>query len=353
MSSHKKTVSCKQAREFCPELILESLGDENITFKGISALENIQADSFVFLTQKKYLDQVKSSSATMVIAPVSWKAELGDINSSQCWLLSPNPELAMVKIKQNCVLSTPYQSSAYEGAHSTACIHESAQIGENVTIGPGAYIGSCVTIGNHCFIGANAIVEDHVKIGAYTTLHPLSYIGHNCIIGQNCEILPQACVGSEGYGYAHDEKWNHYRIPHSGRVVLEDDVHIGANSSIDRGNIEDTIIKKGTKIDNQCHLAHNSIVGENSLLTAQFGMAGSSKLGKNFVTGGKTSVTGHIEITDNVQVAGMSGVTKSITKPGQYGGFPLQPLQQYLKTKAAISQLADLRKAISKLIKND
>ncbi|MCC6138171.1 MAG: UDP-3-O-(3-hydroxymyristoyl)glucosamine N-acyltransferase, partial [Bdellovibrionaceae bacterium] len=272
--------------------------------------------------------------------------------SKKVWFLCANPELLMANIKKDIFLATPFRNSHLPRRALNIFVPSSAKVAETATLGPGVVLGENVVIGENTYIGANTVIEQNVSIGNNCTLHPLVYVGHSCSIGNNCEILPNTSIGTDGFGYAHDEKWNHYRIPHSGRVILEDDVHVGSNCSIDRGSIEDSIIGRGTKIDNQCHLAHNSVLGRNCLITANFAMAGSSKIGNNFVTGGSTSVTGHITITDNVQVGGMSGVTKSITEPGQYGGFPLQKMQDYLRTKAAIAKIAEMRETLRALVKN-
>jgi UDP-3-O-[3-hydroxymyristoyl] glucosamine N-acyltransferase len=194
-------------------------------------------------------------------------------------------------------------------------------------------------------------VENNAKIGKEATLHPHVYIGHSCEIGSFCEIMPQAVIGSEGFGYAHDEKGNHFRIPHTGKVVLEDDVHIGAGTAIDRGTIEDSVIGRGTKIDNQVHLAHNTVVGKNGLITAQCVTAGSSQIGDNFICGGKTAITGHIKVTDNVNVAGFSAISNNVKEGGQYGGYPLVPLKQHLKIKASSVHLPELRKQMNRVLR--
>ena len=340
---------CEQILTTFPELCSEMVGSKENGFLRFSALENIQPDSLVYVLQDKFVEKVLNSTAKIVLAPAKFKALIPE-NSQQTWILSPNPELLMAMVKSRFVQATPYRA-AFTGIHSTAIIDPTATVAKSCTVGPHAVIGPRCKIGENSFVGANAMIEADVEIGESTTIHPLAYIGHSCIIGNRCEVMPQATIGSEGYGYAHDHKGNHYRIPHTGRVILQDDVHVGANSAIDRGSLEDSIIGQGTKIDNQCHLAHNSVIGRNGLITAQFGMAGSSKIGNNFITGGKTSVTGHIEITDNVHVGGMSGVTKDIEKPGAYAGFPLQPLQEYLKTKAAIAKLHELRQQVRSLLK--
>lgn len=345
------TISAEKILKTFPQYIREIHGPHHTQFRLISALENIEPHSMVFITHEKHLPTVLASAASVILVPASFKKET--LSLEKTWLLSPQPELAMRSIKNEFFLETPYRSRGLQAIHPSAHIDSSAHLDETVEVGPGAVISSGVEIGARSYIGANAVIERNVKIGADTTIHPLVYVGHSCVVGNHCEIMPQSTIGSEGFGYAHDEKGQHHRIPHSGRVVLHDNVHIGASCSIDRGTIEDTVIGQGTKIDNQCHLAHNSVVGKNCLITAQFGMAGSSKIGNHFISGGKASVTGHVTITDNVQISGMSGVTKNIDHPGQYGGFPLQPLRDYLKTKAAMVQLHELRKQIQSFLKNE
>jgi UDP-3-O-[3-hydroxymyristoyl] glucosamine N-acyltransferase len=226
----------------------------------------------------------------------------------------------------------------------------SAQVDPSAAIGPYAVIGPDVVIGRHTTIGAHSIVEQGSSIGDETVIHPSVYIGHSVQIGNRCEIYPNTTIGKEGYGYAHDQKGNHYKIPHQGGVVLEDDVHIGANCAIDRGTFGETRIEFGTKIDNQCHIGHNCKIGRNGLLTAHLAMAGSSEVGDNFICGGKTAITGHIKITNNVQLAALSGVGKNIDQPGQYGGNPLLPLQEFIKTKVALTHLTEMRKQVNRLM---
>lgn len=344
-------ISCEQILIKFPDLCRELLGPKNQYFVNISSLENIQNESLIYVLQDKLIAQALNSSAHIVLSSVKFKATLPS-ELRQTWILSPNPELLMALIKNEFLLKTPYRAEQ-KGIHPTAIIPHSCQISSSARISAYAVLGENVKIGDETFVGSHSTIEAHTKIGSRTTIHPNVYIGHTTIIGDDCEILPQATIASEGFGYAHDAQGQHYRIPHSGRVILQDRVHVGANTAIDRGSIEDTVIGTGTKIDNQCHLAHNSVVGKNSLLTAQFGMAGSSSLGDYFVCGGKTSVTGHIKVTNNVQIAGMSGVTKNIDQPGSYGGFPLQPLQDYLKTKAAIIHLHELRKTVQTFLKGE
>jgi len=317
---------------------------------GPAPLENAPAGSFVYVLSERQAAPALASQASLVVAPAKLQGQVKP-PAQQTWFFSRNPELTMAMIKNHFFGQTPYRAPQTEKIHPRAFVDSSAELHASVIVGPGAAIGARVKIGANSFVGANAVIEPGTVIGENSTIHPLAYIGAHCVIGNRCEVQPQACVGAEGYGYAHDEKGNHYRIAHTGRVVLEDDVHIGAATCIDRGTIGDSVIGRGTKIDNLVHLAHNSVVGKNGLLTAQFAMAGSSKIGDNFISGGRASVTGHVTITDGVQIAGLAGVTNDIDKPGQYGGYPLESLQDFLKTKAALVNLKEMRKQLRELLK--
>lgn len=345
-------ITAQSLKELLPQLITEILGDPERSFEGLSPLENVKKGSLIYIQKDRHVEAAKASQASVVLAKASLKTLLKDLPSGQTWVLSPNPELAMAYAKGHFVQATPYRAKT-EGIHKTAQIDPSAQIDGSATIGPNVVIGPRVRIGANTFVGANCVIEADASIDKNSTIHPLVYVGHSCIIGQRCEIKSNATIGSEGYGYAHDEKGRHHRIPHSGRVVLQDDVHVGANTCIDRGSLEDTVIGSGTKIDNQCHLAHNTIIGKNGLVTAQFGAAGSCTIGDNFISGGKASLGGHLKVPDNVHMAALSATATDIPKSGQYGGYPLQPLQDFLRTNAALLHLPELRKQIAKLLKSE
>jgi UDP-3-O-[3-hydroxymyristoyl] glucosamine N-acyltransferase len=168
-------------------------------------------------------------------------------------------------------------------------------------------------------------------------------------LGNKVEVQPTTTIGTAGYGYAHDAEGNHHHIPHYGKVILHDEVQIGAGVNIDRGVFDNTVIGRGTKIDNHCHFAHNLQVGEKCLITAGFIVAGSTKIGNNYVTGGRVSMSGHIEIADNVQTGAMTVVTKSLEQPGNYAGFPMQDHREALKTQISLIALPSMRKDLKDL----
>jgi UDP-3-O-[3-hydroxymyristoyl] glucosamine N-acyltransferase len=221
-----------------------------------------------------------------------------------------------------------------------------------VKIGPNVFVGKNVEIGDGSIIGTSAVIQSGSKLGKNCRVHEFAFIGHKTIMGDGCEIHHHAAVGTEGFGYASTAQGEHHSIPHQGCVVLEDYVHIGPGSMIDRGTFGETRIGTHTKLDNLCHIAHNCKIGKYSLITAGFIIAGSTTLGDYFTTGGRTTITGHIKVADKVNLAGHSVVHKSIEESGSYGGYPLQPLKDSLRNIAAFGSLFKIKKNLNRVMKH-
>jgi UDP-3-O-[3-hydroxymyristoyl] glucosamine N-acyltransferase len=236
--------------------------------------------------------------------------------------------------------------------HPTAVVHCDAIIGSGVFLGPYCVIGSGASIGAGCMIGAHAVVENDAKVGARSILHPHVFLGADCRLGEDCEIHPHTTIGSDGFGYAVDVGGKPRKIPHLGNVIIGDGVEIGSNCAIDRATLTSTHIRSGSKLDNICHIAHNCDLGENGFFTAGFMMGGSTKIGRQFVTGGNSVVTAHITVGDNVVLSGRSSVTNDIPKAGAYGGYPLQPLKEALRTAVSISHLNEIRRNLKRVMKH-
>ena len=348
----RSTLTCAKILEQFPDVFSESIGDLEQTVTAVVAPELAKKNEMVFLMTPKALVAGLASQASVLVVSANAKEQALVLRGGRTVLISQNPERAMALVISKFFRPTPYKNISVQAVHPTAVIGENAKIAQGARVGPHAFIGANVSIAENAYVGANAVIEDNSVIGASTVIHPLVFIGHSTVIGARCEIHPNSVVGKEGFGYAHDERFNHTRIPHQGRVVLGDDVHIGACVTIDRATFGETRIENGVIIDNLVHIAHNNTIGRNSVLTSGFTIAGSSKIGANFVAGGRAIVAGHIEITDNVQVAALSAISKSVLKSGQYGGSPLQPLQAFLKTKAALAHLPQMQKAIKKISKH-
>jgi UDP-3-O-[3-hydroxymyristoyl] glucosamine N-acyltransferase len=236
--------------------------------------------------------------------------------------------------------------------HATAIVHESATIGADVLLGPYCVIGAGAIIGDGCCIGSHVVVENDVRLGSNTVLHPHVFVGAGCELGRDCEVHPHTSIGSDGFGYAVGASRRPQKLSHLGNVCIGDEVEIGSNCAIDRATLASTHIRSGTKIDNICHIAHNCDLGEDGFYTAGFMMAGSTKIGRRFMTGGNSVVSAHLKLADDVVLAGRSTVTSDVTEPGHYGGYPLQPLKDFMRTLAALGQLTDLRKNINRALKH-
>ncbi len=309
-------------------------------------------EDLIFVSNREHLNSAVKSRAE------AWLVQHSLLNqipaSVKVVLSSTNVQLCMAQFaKRYFPLTRNHMIVEGPRVSKTAVISPSAKLGKDCIVGPGAVIGDKCTVGDSTIIGANTVIEPGVKIGSHCHIHPLVFVGHSCEIGNHCEIHPNTTIGSEGFGYAQDKQVNHHRITHYGRVILEDHVHIGAGVQIDRGTYLDSRIGSGTKIDNHCHFGHNIVIGRNTLITGGMITAGSATIGSYSVFGGRTSIAGHIELGDKLQIGALSGITKSLSEPGQYAGFPLQDLKSDMRTRAALKKLPllvkQMRQVFSKL----
>ncbi|NLK66426.1 MAG: UDP-3-O-(3-hydroxymyristoyl)glucosamine N-acyltransferase [Campylobacteraceae bacterium] len=214
-------------------------------------------------------------------------------------------------------------------------------VDESATIMPNAYIGKGVKIGKNTTIMSGAYIGDDVKIGDECIIYPNAVIYNDTIIGNRCYIHANSVIGSDGFGYAHTKDGRHIKIYHNGNVILEDDVEVGACTTIDRAVFKSTILRSGTKIDNLVQIGHNCELGHNCIIVSQTGVSGSSILGRNVVMGGQSATAGHLEIGDFAQIAARGGVTKSLEGSKTYGGFPITELKEWLKLNAKIKRFFD------------
>ena len=183
-------------------------------------------------------------------------------------------------------------------------------------------------------------------------LHPHVFVGAGCELGRDCEVHPHTSIGSDGFGYAVGASRRPQKLSHLGNVCIGDEVEIGSNCAIDRATLSSTHIRSGTKLDNLCHIAHNCDLGEDGFYTAGFMMAGSTTIGRRFMTGGNSVVSAHLKLADDVVLAGRSTVTSDVPEPGHYGGYPLQPLKDFMRTLAALGQLTEIRRNLNRVLKH-
>ncbi len=313
--------------------------------------EKAISEGLVFVSNEKQLSQALEAQAKIIIALDKVLKDRPKIPDHLLLFTTKNISQSMAR-----VLSLFDQKmSRFDWGidlHPSATIHPLARLGKNVKVGPHAIIGAQAHIGDFSVIGAGTVVEKGARIGTKTLLHPQVFIGADCEIGSHCEIHPHTTIGSDGFGFASDENFKHHKISQLGKVIIEDRVEIGANCAIDRATLTATRIRAGSKFDNLCHVAHNCELGEDCLFAAGFFIAGSSKIGSRFMCGGNVAVTTHVELADGVILAGRSAVTNNITAAGQYGGYPLQPLKEALKTIANLGTLNQMRKNLHKIMKH-
>jgi UDP-3-O-[3-hydroxymyristoyl] glucosamine N-acyltransferase len=314
--------------------------------------EEASADSLVYVSDAAQLAEAQRRNAAILIVPT----KLADCAKSPkaaggCLFAVKNISMGMATLLKYFD-SKRCRFTQWGERHPTAVVHCEAIIGQDVFLGPYCVIGAGAQIGDGCLIGAHAVVENRANIGARSILHAHVFIGADCQVGQDCEIHPHTSIGSDGFGYAVDPDGKPRKISHLGNVKIGDSVEIGSNCAIDRATLTSTYIRSGTKLDNICHIAHNCDLGENGFFTAGFMMGGSTKIGRQFVTGGNTVVTAHVTVADNVVLSGRSSVTNDVLNPGAYGGYPLQPLKEALRTAVSIGHLNEIRQNLRRVMKH-
>jgi len=318
----------------------EVAGDSSALIKGVLPLESASDGDISFVTSPKYAEQIKTSSASAVIVSPEIKAEGKNL------LITKNPQLAYAKIL-TLFNETPYTS---KGTDKRAFIGRRPKISDTATVCPFAYIGDEVEIGDRTIVHPGAYIGNGCRIGSDVTIYPNVTVMERCIVGNRVIIHPGAVVGSDGFGFARDGK-RHYKIPQTGIVQIDDDVEIGANSAVDRAAFGKTHVMRGTKIDNLVQVAHNVVIGEDSIIVAQVGIAGSSKLGSNVILAGQAGLADHITVGNNVMVAAQSGVASDIPDNQVMSGAPAMPHKEWLKASLTFPKLPEMRKMIKELEK--
>lgn len=314
----------------------EVTGSEDIEITAIASLEKAKEGELSFLGNKKYSPEVPKSKASVILLPRSYT---GETPAQAVIVKLDNPSVELAKI---CMLIEKELYPKPEATiHPSATIHHSAKIGEGVYIGPNVVISEDVYIGDRVILRANNFIGKGAKIEEDAYLMPNAVIMDYCEIGKRCRIQSGAVIGSDGYGY---EFVNgvHERVPQVGKVVLEDDVDIGANTCIDRARFDKTLIGAGTKVDNLVQIAHNVQVGKGALIVSQVGISGSTKLGNYCVLGGQVGVAGHLNIGDGAMIGGQSGINGDVPAKAYMRGSPARPYMQAHKIDALLGHLPDL-----------
>lgn len=331
------------AQELCDILKGELSGDGTSIVSKFSPIEVADERSLTFISNPKYHPYLYTTKAAIVLVEKGFQ---------------PEKEVKPTLIGVDDVYST--LSSLLDKFNNVAKhksgVEQPHYVGEGVALGAGHYIGAFSYIGNNCQIGENVKIYPHtyigenVKISDNTVIYPGAKIFSNCQIGKQCIIHSGAVIGSDGFGFAPQKDGSYKKIPQTGKVVLEDHVEIGANTTIDRATIEATVIKSGVKLDNLIQIAHNVEIGNNSVIAAQSGVSGSTKLGHNCVIGGQVGIAGHITIAKGTQVGAQSGIHSNISKPDtKWFGSPVSEYKTGLRASILLKNLPNIYERLKKV----
>jgi UDP-3-O-[3-hydroxymyristoyl] glucosamine N-acyltransferase len=305
---------------------------------GLASLDEAGPMHLAFFDNLKYVDQLKVTKAGACLVSARFEAQ---VPSHVAVLRVAQPFRAFVRVAREWHPEAlrPRSSVGNDGISPSAIIDPTARLEDGVVVDPFAVIGRGVEIGAGTIVGVGAVIGPDVKIGRDCDVGPRTVI-QCALIGNNVLIHPGCSIGQDGYGFVFFGPEGHLKVPQTGRVLIQNDVEIGAGTTIDRGSLRDTVIGEGTKIDNQVQIGHNVTVGRHCLLAAQIGLAGSLTLGDNVALGAKVGINNHLKIGDGAQVTAMSGVKDDIPPNGRWGGFFAKPTKQWFKEIIAVERLA-------------
>jgi len=327
----------------------ELAGDSKKEIKNVGKIESCSPDEITFISNPSYEKYFHTTKAGAIIVSKNFKIpeSVSGMPSRVPLIRVEDPYMSFLKILEKFSAKIKLQKA---GIHKSAVIHKSSKISkQNTGIGAHCYIGERCVIKKNVRILPNTVIMNDVEIGSNVLIYANVTIYHGCKIGDNSIIHSGSIIGSDGFGQAKNPDGTFTKIPQNGIVVLEDNVEIGSNCTIDRATMGETRICKGVKLDNQIQIAHNVYIGENTVIAAQAGIAGSTKIGKNCMIGGKAGIVGHIEICDNVIITAAANVSKSITAPGWYSGYRAVEQKKDLKKEVYVRNLENIVKRIEKL----
>ncbi|GAA0771234.1 UDP-3-O-(3-hydroxymyristoyl)glucosamine N-acyltransferase [Roseibium denhamense] len=312
-------------------------GDEALELTAVAPLEDATPGSLVFFDNTAYLDQLSKTRAAACLVGKRHKDKVPDgVAVLVCADAYRSWGKVLAKLYPGAMV--PVQEGP-KGIAASAFVDPTAVLEDGVTVEPGAVIGAKAEVGAGTVIRANAVIANGVRIGRDCVIGPNATVQHS-VLGNRVYLHPGVCCGQDGFGYAMGPQ-GHLKVPQIGRVIIQDDVEIGANTTIDRGANRDTIIGEGTKIDNQVQIGHNVVIGRHCVLVSQVGLSGSCTLEDFVAIGGQTGVRGHVRIGMGAQVAAVSVVSEDLAPGGRYGGAPAKPVKQWFREVATLRKLAE------------
>ncbi|MBN2681149.1 MAG: UDP-3-O-(3-hydroxymyristoyl)glucosamine N-acyltransferase [Bacteroidales bacterium] len=328
------------ARSLADLLNGEIDGNPDAIVNTIAKIEEGKQGALAFLANPQYTKFLYSTQASIVLVNKGFVPEK-EVNTTL--IKVENAYEAFAKILEFYQNSIPRKV----GIHSQAYVDETAEIGKDVYIGPFAVVDKNAKIGEGTIIYSHVYIGENAEIGKNSTLHSGVKIYNHCIVGNYCHLHSGVVVGSDGFGFAQTTGQNRKKVPQIGNVIIENNVEIGANTTIDRATMGSTIIREGVKLDNLIQIAHNVEIGENTVIASQSGVSGSTKIGKNCMIGGQVGIIGHISIADDVKIAAQSGIGKSIAKTGEIiQGSPAFDIRDYQKSYVLYKNLPKLNERI-------
>ncbi|MCB0480755.1 MAG: UDP-3-O-(3-hydroxymyristoyl)glucosamine N-acyltransferase [Flavobacteriales bacterium] len=338
--------------EFTAQQVAELLngtveGNPDVTISKLAKIEEGVTHSLTFLSNDAYTEFIYSTDASAAIVQKDFVAER-PLKNTLTLIRVEDPRISFGKLLE------AYQQFRfnYTGTDAQASVDKTAKLGENVYVGPNATVSANTVIGKNSKIGANCFIGDSVKIGENTSVLNGAIIHHDCEIGNHCVVYSGVVIGGDGFGFAPNSENNYQKVVHIGNVILEDYVEIGTNTTIDRGTLGSTIIRKGVKLDNLIQVAHNVEIGENTVIAAQTGIAGSTKIGKNCMVGGQVGFVGHITIANGVKIAAQSGIGNSITEENSiWQGSPAIAVRDFQRSYVVFRKLPELMQRLGILEK--
>lgn len=325
----------------------EIVGDGSVEIARVAKIEEARSGDLTFLANPKYEKYLAGTKASAVL--VSAKLNVGAYRNGPqpVFIKVSDPYFAFLVVLKKL---TPVVDPFPVGIHPTAVVALSATLGKNVALGPHVVVGNNVVIGDNTRISSGCVIGDQAVIGSDSFFYPNVTLYHQCKVGSRVIIHAGVVIGSDGFGFAPKPDGTYEKIPQLGIVVIEDDVEIGSNCSIDRATLGETLIKRGVKLDNLIHIAHNVVIGEDTVIAAQVGISGSAKIGNNSIIAGQVGIVGHIEIAERTTILAQSGISKSLKEPGKtYFGTPVKEHRKAQRIEVATRSLPDLLKEVQEL----
>jgi len=328
-----------------PALSTESTHTKEVLIHGFASLDEATSGDLSFFSNPRYIEQLRDSKASVILIPAPEAATL--VRAGTICILVENPSATFASIAEKFAIKHPERQP---GVHPSASIHPTAKVSPSASIGPLCVIEANARIGAHSILEAQCYVGDNAHVGTHCHLHPQSTVLHRCEIRDRVILHSGTVIGSDGFGFEKIEG-KHSKIAQLGVVIVENDVEIGANTTIDRARFGRTVIGEGTKIDNLVQIAHNVQIGKHCLIVAQTGISGSTRIGNNVILAGQSGIVGHISIGDGIIVTAQSGISKSLPaeEGATYMGTPAVPAKDYREQMALLRRLPKLQERVKTL----